>query len=1340
MKKEYNIGLDIGTTSVGWAVVEVDNQKVMKKGKKALWGARLFEEADTAADRRTSRSTRRRYDRRRERIKLLQEEFKDEINKVDPEFFTKLQNSKYSKKDKNNKRLRFSEEEINGAAAYYNEYPTIYHLRKALMEEQKQFDIRLVYLAIHHIIKYRGNFLYEGKNFSVKDISLEDQLRKLIELLIKELPELELTEDDAMDIDFKEFSDAFFKETRNDVKVTLKSILKSIDSTFANEFSKLMVGNKANITKMLKEDSSEKIEVTFLKNDYDDEKIYNKCLTVLGEKIEIYDLIKNIYDTVTLKKILGKEDNPSISNKIIKMYDKFSEDFRWLKETLRKDREVYNAFFKSSKGEKSPYEKYMSSDIDNNELKNSIDKSMSALIELNNISQENLDKYKNEILLQLENNTFLCKTNSTDNGIYPYQLNENELIQIIENQGKYYPFLLEKYNEDTYRIVRLLEFKIPYYIGPLVTKEKSKNAWLIKTTKTGKITPFNFDTMIDKEKTAIEFIKRMSSHCSYLLDEYAMPTNSILYSEFKVRNELKQIKINGKSIDLNLQQKIFEELFKTTTGSITERKFINYIKTTGEFSMYNDDINIAGYSSTNSFANNMQTYIDFFGSNGIFENTKYNTDDAEQIIEWITIFEDKGILEKTVKDNYPLLSNEQIQLILNKKYKGWGNLSKKLLTTKYYKDKQTEVYKSIMDLLKETKENFMQIINNKEYKFQKMIEEYNNNSNATLSKLEIVNKLATSPANKKGIYQALKVVDEIVDYLGYEPKNIMIEMSREEGKKVRTVDRKSKLQNLYNECKNQIVDYKRLRHELDSRNITTEKLYLYFIQEGKCLYSGKPLEIEKIEDVSMYEVDHIIPRSLVKDDSIDNKALVIRKYNQEKKDNLVLPKAYRNLAQIQWWQRLKNNGLMSAKKFHNLTRDEYSDEDIDGFINRQLVETRQIIKHVANILGNEYRKTKILYPKASLSHNYRERYELYKFRNINDYHHAHDAYLAAVLGEYSDKYMKKRFDFSQIKEINKKIIDLNDKEKIKYGYVINSLDERVSNIVINSSKNMTDEKTGEVLFDAKKFNETVVKNLYRNDILISRKNEIRSGQFYKETIYKRRVGTIPIKKDMPVDIYGGYSNNETKYLKLVKYGNGKKKLIGIPMNLAALNDTKIIDNYIKYQLKLKNSDTYEVLKNIIPFETEIIYNNQNVYIKGYSVMGRTCEVSNAHELKIKKDLLYNWRYALNYFINGKEKDVEEAKKHSIEIYNFLVESIDYPLFNNELKKIRENIKFDTLEIEKQKKVILELFKLFKCSSINANLKEFDLSDRIGRLSGINIKDGYIITKSTTGLKEFKYKI
>ena len=71
MNKKYNIGLDIGTTSVGWAVVESETQKILRKGKgnnrKALWGVRLFEEASTAEGRRGFRSTRRRYDRRRNR-------------------------------------------------------------------------------------------------------------------------------------------------------------------------------------------------------------------------------------------------------------------------------------------------------------------------------------------------------------------------------------------------------------------------------------------------------------------------------------------------------------------------------------------------------------------------------------------------------------------------------------------------------------------------------------------------------------------------------------------------------------------------------------------------------------------------------------------------------------------------------------------------------------------------------------------------------------------------------------------------------------------------------------------------------------------------------------------------------------------------------------------------------------------------------------------------------------------------------------------------------------------------------------------------------------------------
>jgi len=49
---DYNIGLDIGTNSVGWAVTDFNNN-ILKHGNKNMWGARLFNEGNTANQTRT---------------------------------------------------------------------------------------------------------------------------------------------------------------------------------------------------------------------------------------------------------------------------------------------------------------------------------------------------------------------------------------------------------------------------------------------------------------------------------------------------------------------------------------------------------------------------------------------------------------------------------------------------------------------------------------------------------------------------------------------------------------------------------------------------------------------------------------------------------------------------------------------------------------------------------------------------------------------------------------------------------------------------------------------------------------------------------------------------------------------------------------------------------------------------------------------------------------------------------------------------------------------------------------------------------------------------------------
>ena len=949
-------------------------------------------------------------------------------------------------------------------------------------------------------------------------------------------------------------------------------------------------------------------------------------------------------------------------------------------------------------------------------------------------------------LKRLENNEVLPRITSKENGKYPYQLNKDELVSIIEHQGKHYPFLLNKTDDKsdykTFKLVRLLEFKIPYFVGPLVSREQSDNAWMIRNE--GKehehIDPYNFNLVVNKEESAIAFITKMTRCCTYLLNEKALPNNSILYSEFKVLNELKQIKINGEHLTQEEQHKIIEELFMKTSGPISKNKFEKFLINKLDYGFY-EDVKITGYSADGKFANNMQSYVDFFGEDGIFKDTSYNTNDAEKIIEWITIFDDKDILKRKVENEYPeLKKNNQVKNILNKKYSGWGRLSRKLLLDLRVLDKETDIPKSIMDLMYETDENFMQIINNDKYNFQKLIAKENKieNTSNDLS-YDVVENLATSPATKRGIYQALKVVKEITTYMGYEPKNIMVEMARGGEKKIRKDDRKKYLQKLYDNIKDEVdSNYKNLKKELaKEEKIDTDKLYLYYLQEGKCLYCGKPINVDDLNTKnSLYEIDHILPRTLVKDNSWDNRALVCRECNQDKGASLVLPSKFNTEKTRKLWNRLKDNKLMSNKKFYLLTRKKYSEEDIKGFINRQLVETRQITKHVANILNCFYPKTKIVYLKANISHSYRDKYDLFKFRDINDYHHAHDAYLSATLGSYQEKYLHYDLDYNKINEFNEKLIKNEDYKRLHYGIVVNSLDEEFQSAFAKIAPRLINEETGELLFNAKEFNDLVEDTLYRNDILISRKTEIRTGKLYKETIYKRGKGNIKIKENMPTETYGGYSNMETSYLTLVKYGN-KTKLIGIPMSIANNKDVKVKLDFIKEHLDLKSLDNIVILKDNIPYDVSINYKNQDVYIKGYSTANKNCELSNAHQLKIKKDMMKKCKYVLNKVYKNKYDDITNMDiENAITFINYLFEiKIEFPLFSKEITKIQDNINLTECSFEQLANIIKQLLIIYHCNSKNGNLKEFGLSDRIGRLSGANVTGGDFIFTSVTGLKE-----
>ena len=119
MRKNYSIGLDIGTNSVGYSVIFDDNYKVpVKKVKvlgntnkksirKNLMGSVLFDSGETAMARRMKRTNRRRIERRRNRIRYLQEIFAPFMMQVDENFFARLQDSFLWEEDKPHSKYPF---------------------------------------------------------------------------------------------------------------------------------------------------------------------------------------------------------------------------------------------------------------------------------------------------------------------------------------------------------------------------------------------------------------------------------------------------------------------------------------------------------------------------------------------------------------------------------------------------------------------------------------------------------------------------------------------------------------------------------------------------------------------------------------------------------------------------------------------------------------------------------------------------------------------------------------------------------------------------------------------------------------------------------------------------------------------------------------------------------------------------------------------------------------------------------------------------------------------------------------------------------------------------------
>ena len=1363
--KKIFIGLDMGTTSVGWAATD-ENYEVIKKNGKALWGIRLFDEAQTAEDRRMHRIARRRIERRSRRIDLLQELFAQEICKKDPGFYERLNESGLYEEDKTVHQTNslFNDVDFNDKA-YYKKYPTIYHLRHALMTENHPFDVRLVYMAIHHILKHRGHFLFENFQTDEKGTSGFDESFAAFGSALDRI------KGSSPDVRKADSMKDILKDKKLGVKEKAASLLQCLGQGKEKDFKAMMTlaaGGTASLSDIFNDEKLkdfEKNKVNFSSAQFEENE--PDIMAELGDRYDLIAALHGLYNWSLLAELMG--EHRYISEAKIAVYDKHKADLKVLKRVLKQSPKAYAKIFREPgssanknysayvgvckvKGKKAAIEKCSYEDFTKT-LKSCL-KDMPDSNDKDYISRE------------LNMGTFLPKSVSKENGVIPYQLHLQELKIILSKAEAYLPFLKvrDQYGTVSDKIISLFTFRIPYYVGPI--NEHANSCWVVKKDKQGKVYPWNFTEKIDIEKSAEGFIRNLTNKCTYLIGEDVLPKNSLLYSEFTVLNELNNVRIGEtmQKLPLRLKEKVMDNLF-SCYKHVSRTKFIKYLVSEGIDKKEAESIS----GLDGDFKSSLSSLIDMKHILG----NDFSREDAEKMIQDITIFGgDKKMLKNRLHREFSYLTPEQLTSLTRLSYDGWGRLSREFLVNllpvegnscEVLVDHTSGEVLNIISAMRQTSYNLMELLGSR-FGYGQAIEERNRKEEGQgRITYKDVEDLYISPAVRRPLWQALKIVREIVKITGKEPSKIFIEMARENGEKGRrTISRKARLQALYKKCRDDTRDWAKELEGKSEEDFRSDRLYLYYTQMGRSMYTGKPIDINRLFDRNVYDIDHIYPQSLTGDDSLDNRVLVEKTVNAKKGDTYPLSSAldgcYISGQQIRiqdiqkemrpFWHMLLEKELISKEKYNRLSRTiPLSDAEKAAFIGRQLVETRQSTKACAELLSKAYPQTRIVYTKAGNASRFRQYGGFIKVRDMNDYHHAKDAYLNIVVGNVFDT----RFTANPLHFLkgNHPVYSLNT--EALYGH-------KVSRSGVDAWIPAEKDEKGQVMAGHEGTMGTVRKWMRKNNILFTRMPLEGKGGLFDQNIMKKGKGQVPLKGDSPIsDIekYGGYNKASIAYMMLVQ---AEEK--GKPVYLL-----ESIPNYVKNKLTSdKERQEYCVRTWTVQGSK---YRNPQILIPkvriqslfeidGFKahISGKTDDrfvMRNAQELCMDNALAGVLKNVLKFIYRKtvqKDAAITEydgvSDDNTLALYDFFADKLSSSIYGKKFATQADFLrqskdKFMNLPLEERCEVLGSILHLFQCNAVLSDFHLLGGSRQAGRIylnKKIKAQDHvYLIEQSVTGFFE-----
>ncbi|MCM1579511.1 MAG: type II CRISPR RNA-guided endonuclease Cas9, partial [Ruminococcus sp.] len=502
---------------------------------------------------------------------------------------------------------------------------------------------------------------------------------------------------------------------------------------------------------------------------------------------------------------------------------------------------------------------------------------------------------------------------------------------------------------------------------------------------------------------------------------------------------------------------------------------------------------------------------------------------------------------------------------------------------------------------------------------------------------------------------------------------------------------------------------------------------------------------EQIGNDTIWNVDHIFPQAKIKDDSLENKVLVDSGENGKKGDIYPINENIRR-RMIGFWNKLHDNKLISDKKYSRLIRSTpFTEEEMSGFIARQLVETRQSTKAITRLISEIFPESEIVYVKAGIVSDFRHEYGMLKCREVNDLHHAKDAYLNIVMGNvYNVKFTKSPMNFI--------------KENKDTGYSVNQ-----KAILSHDVK-----RGGETAWDPDSSFDIVRDMMSKNSIRFVRYAYRRKGQLFDQNA-ERAGGSdslVPRKKGLDTERYGGYNSPMAACFAAVKCG--RKSVVIMPVELMYLERFESDEEFAKeYSAKcLSGILSQKIEKDMIsfPFKGRIIKINTLIEIDGFraNIRGKTDKgkyfnISSAISLILDNDS-YDYCKKITSFLkkseNGRKYKAGELSKITAEknimLFDTLTGKLISPPFGTMFGEMGRKViggreEFAALDVTEQTLALGSVLALLKTGrSTGCDLK---LISEAGAAGVIKLRSDFsklkgkkcirIIDQSPTGLFEKK---